>query len=301
MLQRGLALRREARTLSVAQFIEDLGRQQHPGGQARTLLLAGGTFSFVAAAGLAAWLVWPEIFPGDGLGKPSPETSVVAPLEEIQTIVRTPPCSLLRSAASQGSIHLQGHAHSETDVASVTQRLQALPGVTSVLPSVSLLKDAHCPAIEVARPFVFANWNVGSPFAIRPSKLTFVKGDALVLNLVADDRDGFAYVDYYDVFGNVVHMLPRPKAPDNYVRAGERLTLGTGGRLGEWVVAPPYGRDIVIAIKTPEPLFQGPRQREIEPAEDYVPDLRERLTRLIERYSADAVLADYALITTQPK
>jgi hypothetical protein len=166
---------------------------------------------------------------------------------------------------------------------------------------VTFLQDAHCAAIDVARPFVFTNWTAGSPLAIQPSKRTFVQGDALVLDVLAGDGDGFAYVDYYDASGNVVHMLPRPKAPDNHVRAGERLTLGTGGRLGEWVVSPPYGRDLVIAIKTPEPIYQHPRQREIEPAEAYLADLRERLMRLTERYSTGAVVANYTLITTQPK
>jgi hypothetical protein len=45
-------------------------------------------------------------------------------------------------------------------------------------------------------------------------KPVFETGELLMLDIVGDDQGGYITVYYYDVYGNVVHMLPRPGATD---------------------------------------------------------------------------------------
>ena len=329
-LKRALAFRRSERTPSVAEFMRDFALPAKGIRPLSWALLATGGAGLAAAAGIAAWLLWPSPTPlsptlqptGGEIGQAAPIETPETPQQsaslggtpsepppvraearrdDVRALVRAMPCSLLQVELSRGIVRLQGYAHGEADVASLTRELKAQPGISSVVHSLSMLNDAHCPPIDLARPFVFAAWDAASPLAVRPTKPVFETGDSLVLDILGDDQGGYMTVDYYDGYGNVVHMLPRPGSTDNYLKAGDRMRLGTGGKKGEWGVSPPYGRDLAILIKTPQPLYDHPRTNEVEAAADYLPDLRDRLDRLAGRSGAGAILARYALVTTQPK
>lgn len=327
-LKRALAFQRSERTPSIEEFMQGFALPAKAAALPFWALLAAGGAGLAAAASIAAWLLWPSPAPplppptgaeigqtppietpdtphppaSPGASPPEPPPArAEARLEGIQRLVRAVPCALLQVEVSQGIVRLEGSARSEVDAASLTRELQAQPGIASVLHSLSMVNDAACPPIDLARPFVFAAWDTASPLAVRPTKPVFETGDSLVLEIVGDTQGGYVTVDYYDGYGSIVHMLPRPGAADSYLKADARLRLGTGGKNGEWEVGPPYGRDLVVLIKTPAPLFERPRKKEVESAADYLPELRGRLDRLAGRPGAGPILASYALVTTQPR
>ena len=61
------------------------------------------------------------------------------------------------------------------------------------------------------------------------------------------------------------------------------------------VVTPPFGREMIVALASPEPLFPGLRPNE-EPATEYVAALRRELDRAGPR-----VAMAHAFLETRPR
>ena len=117
--------------------------------------------------------------------------------------------------------------------------------------------------------------------------------------------DGYLYVDYIDNGGDVVHLFPTPRRPDNRVRAGEQVTLGVPKSRAEpgerfYVIGPPFGPNMILVTSSPVPLFD--RQRaEAEKAADYVPALDAAMAAARGRGDGPAPVADYLFIDTVPQ
>ena len=82
------------------------------------------------------------------------------------------------------------------------------------------------------------------------------KDDPIAPHIVLPGFAAYLTVDYLSNDGSMLHMLP--KAHASPLRAGSvRALLPSAGEAG--FVAPPYGRDMVIAIASAQPLFTKPR------------------------------------------
>lgn len=86
------------------------------------------------------------------------------------------------------------------------------------------------------------------------------------------DFDGYLYVDYFDREGYVIHLRPGLHSKGDALKADAWVDLG--GQ--EYVVCPPFGTDLVVAISTPLPLFARSRPV-MERASDYLRDLHAQL------------------------
>jgi hypothetical protein len=65
------------------------------------------------------------------------------------------------------------------------------------------------------------------------------------------------------------------------VRAGQRVVIGALPQEEQMFrVSPPFGSSRLIAIASPEPLFDRPRPHVELPADDYVAALRSSLKRV---------------------
>jgi hypothetical protein len=109
-------------------------------------------------------------------------------------------------------------------------------------------------------------------------KAIFEAGDDLIMELPPQPGDRYVWVDYFVHGGGVVHMLPTPATPDNFLPAGERLVLGDPQRGGEsWQIGPPFGRDLLVIFATARQLYDLGRA-EYEETSDYLRFLRQRLS-----------------------
>ena len=105
---------------------------------------------------------------------------------------------------------------------------------------------------------------------------SFAEGASMVFELGAADYSGYLYIDYYDASGTVIHVTPSEAVPLRRLETGTQVSPGADGESGlgvRMVVAPPFGRDIVVSIVTTEPLFSAPRPQS-ESAAAYLGDLR---------------------------
>ena len=129
-------------------------------------------------------------------------------------------------------------------------------------------------------------------------------GEVIVAEATATSLfDGYLYVDFYDVDGYVVHVLPSrhtDRHTDRHVAAGESLVLGDDRQPGGFtlMIIPPYGDEAFVVMSMRASLNAGMRP-EVEPAADYLRALRDRLAALVRRGVDRPMVWDYVRITTE--
>jgi hypothetical protein len=103
-----------------------------------------------------------------------------------------------------------------------------------------------------------------------------------VLALGAADYDAWLYVDFYDAEGQVTHLTPNTLAPLRRLTTGEEISIGDGQADGSGItltVAPPFGKDIVVALAATRRLFAEDRPI-TEDAGAYLAALKARVAEL---------------------
>ena len=108
--------------------------------------------------------------------------------------------------------------------------------------------------------------------------------------------DGYLYVDYFDSEGKVVHLRPGRYSKGHSLKADAWVDLG--GR--DYVVCPPFGTDLVIAISTPLPIFESERPL-VETGAEYLRALHERLQAMARENQGMRPASGYTAIVTSPR
>ncbi|MCH9000564.1 MAG: protein kinase, partial [Proteobacteria bacterium] len=179
-----------------------------------------------------------------------------------------------------GALRLIGHLPSEGARQALRARLRSMSGVGAVdddalivlpQPSCRIVDTMPTTGLPLAPDQVAAAAELGKP--TQAGMLSFRSGELLTLNLVAPDYPAFYYVDYYDNANNVIHLLPSPVVPGNQVSPRQRLRIGG---IERYRISPPFGLDLVVAVGSSVPLFEGARP-EVEPADAYLASLVQAL------------------------
>ncbi len=149
----------------------------------------------------------------------------------------------------------------------------------------------------------------GSPSAGLDLRLNAVDGvyragDLMVFEIRTAAATRHVYLDYYQLDGNVVHILPAPDAYAKPLTGGSTLTIGNEETGARFEVLAPFGRELIVLIASPVPLFDAAR-REFEDAGQYLSALQAGLEkvnqagaaapgvvrRFVTTYAKDAVIA----------
>jgi hypothetical protein len=232
----------------------------------------------------------------------SAAASVAAPVPVLDAVARAlaaVPCSALLASASGGALRVEGYLAKDADRARLTKTLTALPGVSSVALDVRPVAQNTCGVITTLGPYWVAPRRAGGGASIRlavPNARPgnpLTEGDSLMVDITTAGAESFATVDYFEADGNVVHLLPNAKARDN--RAPARYTATIGG-LGNWMIAPPFGNEIVALVTTPATLFDTARP-EVEPSADYLRAMEQRLARA----GTGDIAVDFVQISTRAR
>jgi hypothetical protein len=208
------------------------------------------------------------------------------------------PCSALSGAVQDHALTVRGFLSQRYGAAHLKETLAALPGVDTVSLDVRPLADDKCDFAKLLAPFVARNWQAGRVASLqtRPPSGLLTEHDSLVVDLKAPPFGSFATVDYYQLDGHVVHMVPSHLSPDNQLQPNGSYTIGSSA--GDWTVSKPFGSEMVVLVVTPVPLFDKLRP-ESETRADYLRALQTRLTQIGGQYGQDRLLADFAPITTK--
>lgn len=237
---------------------------------------------------------------------PSPATPLPKPaltLAAVMPVLAQVPCSALSAAVQDHSLTVRGYVSQRYGVAHLKETLTALPGVDAVTLGVEPLADDKCDTVKALAPYWVRNWQAGrvAELHVRPpggqSNGQLSDGDPLVVDVSTPGYDSYVNLDYYQLDGSVVHMVPSPRAKDNQAPPHYSATIGSAG---DWIISKPFGSEMVVLLITPVPLFDKPRA-ESESRADYLRALNTRLAQIGGKYGQDHLVADFAPITTKPR
>ncbi|HPW13155.1 MAG TPA: DUF4384 domain-containing protein, partial [Thermomonas sp.] len=181
----------------------------------------------------------------------------------------------------------------------VKQRISALEGVKSADVQVQLRIWPHCEVVKILEPFEARNKDSGYGLTVTPStghSDRFIEGEKVTIKVTQANFDGYLYVDYYFVDGNMAHIFPHPNEPDSgrLVKAGETLVIGNTPE--GWEVGAPFGQELITVISSPTPLYDGALPT-FDKAEDYLPKLRQMLDA---NRGNTKLVATYLFMQTEP-
>ena len=320
-LKCALAFAREARTPTVARFLSQLGEAS---GNSRHAALAGSAAAIAAAAALVVWggrTLWPYSA-RDASGPAAAPAVAVAPSAVAPAFTAAPatvpaptadalaaalaaiPCSALVATVQGHAVAVSGYLPKVVGPARLRDKLAAMPGVASVALDVQQLDPDKCAVIDAFAPYWTAHRRAGGSARIRLAAAAAVpgtvlaEGDPLVVDVTTSAApESFISVDYHSLDGNVVHLLPNPRARDNRAPANYTASIGS---MGEWAVGKPFGSELIVLVTTPVPLFDALRPL-TEPSADYLAAVTQRLRQVAARNGADKIAVDFVQISTRAR
>jgi len=227
-----------------------------------------------------------------------PKPTIEAP---VQQALAAFPCSDLTASVDEGkgTVKIGGYVSRADDITGVKQRISALEGVKAADVQVQLRIWPHCEVVKILEPFESRNKDSGYGLTVTPStghSDRFIEGEKVTIKVTQANYDGYLYVDYYFVDGNMAHIFPHPNEPDSgrLVKAGETLVIGNTPE--GWEVGAPFGQELITVISSPTPLYEGSLPT-FDKAEDYLPKLRQMLDA---NRGNTKLVATYLFMQTEP-
>ena len=228
----------------------------------------------------------------------APKPSITVP---VQQAVASFPCSDLAVTADEdrGSVKVAGYVSRADDMAAVKQRVNEVEGVKNAEFDLQLRIWPHCEVVKLLEPFRARNADAGYGLNVTPTaghSDRFVEAEKVIVKVGNANYDGYVYVDYWTVTGDVAHIFPHPQESEigRIIAGGEQLTIGEEG-LG-WEVGPPFGQELITVISSPTPLYEG-TLAEAESAKDYLPKFRQMLDA---NRGNPKLAAHYLFMQTEP-
>jgi hypothetical protein len=273
-------------------------------GNARMAIAATAVVLLLAVGGVGYWLLAPDAPPPDLPDPPGPPDTIAELTTGANQAVQGFQCSRLSAQVSAaGDVQVGGYTGSEADKEQIAARLQGLPGVGRIDNRVSVMRPPLCDALDLLYGAISSppNGPMSPTIDVGGAAGTYFEDESLKIAVTGTPAyDGYLYIDYIDgQEGYVVHLFPNELRPDNAVPAGGRVDIGSLPKEAEdYVVRPPFGTNLIIAVSTPEPLFASlrPRVEAQNRAKEYLADLRSRLESLAADGNQNSLFGSYSVL-----
>ena len=226
-----------------------------------------------------------EPLPAETAGSAAPAAVQPEALEAgIAQILGEAECAKVdRVAEAGGGVRYAGVVSSEADRLRLVEAARAAGEAAPVALDFAVVGRPFCTAL-VALPTAAEGRDV---MRLNDEDGIFLDGELLQVDVGPVPESGHLYVTFVDHTGEVLQMLPNPVEEDTTVEAGDSRQLGVeegvlqvlrqlGVAVGNWRIEGPYGRGMILAYVTPEPLTIFPRPPD-EPAGSFFTALTEAL------------------------
>ena len=323
-LRNAMAFDREARTPTVMRFLEEMGIERRKSGSAIPLVATTMLAALVAGGAAVYWIV----SPGDRISRPAltdaqdsdpaeqalPSAPVqqatpapqaqpqpVAPptVESVNQTLSRIPCAALVATTQNDSMRVEGFLAASYGTARLKTMLEGAPGARPVALEVQQVSEEKCGVLNLLAPY-WAGHRLGGGGAsihTRPRDARLMEGDKLMLDVNTPGHVTYVNVDYYSFDGNVVHLVPSPRARANQAPPNYSATLGG---LTNWIVSKPFGTDMIVLLATPVPLFD-PLRPVAESTPAYLAEVEKRLKQIAEKEGREKIAVDFLQVTTRPR
>ena len=309
-LKAALSFDRAARTPSIEAFMQGLRGERSP--RETLLLAASGIAAMLLLAAAAGYYLefrsGARSEPDVAVAEPAPAVPVPVPppvpapvltLSAVEPLLAGLACTALAPTVRGDTLTLQGYLADSIGQAGLREKLAAVPGLKNLDLQVEQVSEDKCGLLNVLAPYWLASRKAGRPATLRAkaANAQLVEGEPLVVGITTPPFETFVTVDYFVLDGSVLHMVPGPRARANQAPAGYAATIGG---LGNWIIAKPFGTEMIALVVTPTPLFDAVRQ-ETEPKAAYLKALEQRLGQLGAKYGRDKIAVDLLQVTTRAR
>ena len=190
-------------------------------------------------------------------------------------------CALLGGNINDsGAIDLAGFA-GHLSIDGLRQGIATFAPPNQIDWRVTGVDGVFCPALDALRPLVPAFGATDASWLalqMADGKTRLRDGERVRVQLTMPDFAGRLRVDYVAHDGTVQHLYPQIADPKDKIVADVPRTIGASEAVSlanpAWVIGPPYGTDMIIAVASSRPLFDKPRPSNAETAAVYLRDLQ---------------------------
>ncbi len=239
----------------------DQGRK--PSRAARLALI--GT-AVVAVAALAAVAVYFHPW--------SPAVSRKQLQAEIAAVVSQYHCAALDyTVGADRAVGLSGFAATPGDLEKLRREVAGLRGVGRVNFGVALRVWPYCEVAALLDPIIQGAAGHPPGLALASGGNEAFVGERLALDARMADFDGYAYIDYFDAEGDVLHLMPNERERLNFKPKRNPIVFLPRNC---WTLGGAAGEQLVTMIASTKQLFPQDRP-EIEKASEYLSALSEAL------------------------
>jgi serine/threonine protein kinase len=220
-------------------------------------------------------------------------------LAAVNAVLSSIPCSALAASVDGHTLKVQGYLAESVGAAGMKSMMQKMPGMETLNLGVQPISQDKCAAMTLLAPYWLRNHHAKSAASIktRQANAVLTEGDPLVVDIKTQASESWVNVDYFALDGGVAHLIPNPKATANQAPANYAATVGDAGN---WVISKPFGKELVVLLTTPAPLFDKVRPA-VEPGTEYLHALEKQLSALSAKFGADKVAVDFVQITTKAR
>jgi len=304
-LRTSLAFEREARMPTVTHFLQEFGDTQKRSSMSGTAVKAAvsaGALAVVAAGGYF-YASSHRTVPPEKVAA-VPEKVVVAPampvvpalsLATVAPVLASVPCSALVASVQDQALGVTGYLGRSYGTQKLRSTLDAIPGVANPRVQVQEVDNDKCDVLKLIAPYLTASRPASIQIRDHTTQLT--EGQPLVVQVTTPPYDSWVNIDYYQLDGSVVHLLPNARSKDNQAPPNYAATIGSGG---DWIVSKPFGSEMIVLLVTPAALFDAVRP-DSESRADYLRAVDKRLGELANKFGHDKIAVDLVQIDTHPR
>jgi eukaryotic-like serine/threonine-protein kinase len=305
-LRTSLAFEREARMPTVTHFLREFGDTQKRSGMSGAAVKAAasvGALAVVAAGGYfyasSHRTAPPEqvaVVSDKVAAAPAPVPVVPAlSLATVTPVLASVPCSALVASVQDQALSVTGYLGRSYGAQKLRSTLNEIPGVTNPGVQVQEVDNDKCDILKLIAPYLTASRPASIQTRDHNTQLT--EGQPLVVQVTTPPYDSWVNIDYYQLDGSVVHLLPNARSKDNQAPPNYAATIGSGG---DWIVSKPFGSEMIVLLVTPAALFDAIRP-DSESRADYLRAVEKRLGELTSKFGRDKIAADLVQIDTHSR
>ncbi len=189
-----------------------------------------------------------------------------------------------------GELELRGHVPDGDMRGPIVEAIRAqLGGSIPVSGSMLVLPEPQCNILDDLEDIGLpqstdqTNDSLAVGASTQLITLDYGEGDTVLIPLRGSEFASYFYLDFYQIDGNVFHMLPNEFTPLELLQPDELREIGDDPDGLTLIVQPPFGMELVVAYSSSEPLYDGVRDI-VEPSEPYLAFIQERVALLREQH-----------------